>query len=325
MNETLVDDLGNVVKRLEIFNQAIFSACENSEQLSYPNILHRIFAEGRLYGEYIHNRTLTVVKAILYVSEWLVATGDIKFYSFPSERSLVCKEAIGLIAPLQTNYDKILLRLADIQREIEIEEKRLEKGISQGKGDGIDVSTTEPRGQRVSQDVIGEKRKVGFRENLKSSFRKPPKTHNSETIVQIVSHAVTERVDDDAKNQSKPRIKSTIPFRRGRNDKAAGSQHQDLQIVKSTLQTLVSAINSLSKFLNSANSTLRAINDPRKLPPSKIDQISDRVAIIKMGEITIERCKKIFLARLDQYITFFGVDAKVDETYRKNWRSQMNI
>jgi hypothetical protein len=96
--------------------------------------------------------------------------------------------------------------------------------------------------------------------------------------------------------------------------------------VKGTLQTLFAAIHSLSDLIECAVPFFQAVITPSGHTFYASEQrFYDASRILGMGETAIEHCRTIHLARLDQYITFFSMEAEMDEDFRLRWLREMTL
>src|SRR6266496_4320906 len=295
MAENLIFSLEESSKLLAISMEALSQCYESgSGRFCYTELRRQVYLEGWLYGEYIHPDTLSVVKTILQLTEWGLMTADIQYDTLPYELFSACEEAKQLIGMLRVKYCNVLDRLMDIREEIEIERRRL--------GNGTD------RDYRI--------------QSADKSF------HRSQSAAGRWSSSATNGAD--IRNAFWTRFirpRSPVAFRNNGNDKLKAVHRLELGLVKNSHKTLNSAIRSLSDLLDPAAAFLDALSTlyrPCQMLYSRQQRNGINCsAAMDWGEKIVYDCKRLLLGKMEQQITFCGIEEKLDEDFRKKWRSEI--
>lgn len=305
---------------LDVFIQALSECYElDAQRFHYNELRRRIYAEGRLYGEYIHTEALLVAQNILLVTEYRLDTDDLHDRA-PAHFVMASGAMQTLLRTLKLRYSRVLRRLHGIMSEIEKAKQKWNESRT---------GTTTFRNRNMYANITIARKSEGSapqgtslpRASMPAGNARPEFQPHIPVNNEASSCPARPKEGEIPQNESKKRLIPSSPISisfKSKNNKLDEERGRHLFLVVQYLKTLDAAVHTLYEFLDPAEEYLSLLTDPKQecfLQLSKEAQLQPK----DLGKKVVNECKRLLLARMDQYVAFYGIKEKISDDHRKQW------
>ena len=318
--------LEKIANLLDDFIRALSECYElDAQRFQYNELRRRIYAEGRLYGEYIHTEALLVAENILLVTEYRLDTEDLHDRA-PAHFVMASDAMQTLLRTLKLRYSRVLNRLHGIMSEIEKAREKLNEnrtGTTTFRNRSVNTNITNP--WKSERFTLQGTKPPGASMPMGNSYQ--PAAARPEFQPRIPVNKEETR-DPARPNEgeipqigSKKRLIPSSPMNisfKSKNNKLGEEHGRHLFLVMQCLKTLDSAVQTLYEFLDPAEEYLSLMTNPKQECFLRLS-IEARLTSKDLGEKVVNECKRLLLARMDQYVAFYGIKEKISDDHRKQW------